>query len=471
MKWLSNRFLLLSYFVLLTVLVTVGCTSREDPSEVLPLCGNHSCGDLRMVTTDTSSDGFHYLNPSMSPDGKRILFTADWKAIPSFDHYDEDAFFTNHRQIIVLKDEGGFTGELGEFPAHDLLAQGANLVRMNGFFTSVWISGNAVNLDDAENDRKGGPIWWDDENIIFWMKTPRGNRLFKTNIGCMEVDPNCRSAANVLYMEPEDGTVSGSQWQHMEPTLSPNGKWLAFTRSGCALPDSFETCTGVSLMVLRMSTEGLNNGYDAEVQTLTTEVSRLEKPRWHPNGDRIVFSAGLDMDGGSPGVGTELFTIDVDTLALDSGNVVLNNNLDRLTYTKYSDGDPIVGVFNTSPCYSDTFGSEIYFVSTRRAPSITLHDRNLWKIPADGSLDPEILYFTRADDMDPFVLPDGRILMSSLLGFPTEMLDILEADEYQDLVDADEGLTEVEMRSIAYEKRRLLEFFEGVMAQLYIFQP
>jgi len=470
MKWLCNRFLLLSYFLVMTVLVTVGCSSKEDPSEVLPLCGNHTCGDLKMVTTDTSSEGYHYLNPTRSPDGLQILFSIDWKALPAIDHYDEDDFRTNHRQMAVMPVPLIYL----EDPAADLAAQGALLVRINGFLTSVWLAGNSVNLADAENDRKGGAIWWDDENLIFWMKTPRGNRLFTTNIDGICPSPECNAGADVLFMEPDDATVSGGQWQHMEPTLSPNGQWLAFTRSGCALPDSFETCTGASLQVMRMSTVGDNNGYNAEVIPLTNEVSRLEKPRWSPDGTKIIFSAGLDMDGGQPGVGSEIFTIDVDTTALNTGSVELDHNLDRLTYTSYSDGDPIAGVLNTSPGYNPSM-SQVYFVSTRRAPSITLHDRNLWKIPADGSLDPEILYFTRADDMDPEVQEDGSILFSSLLGFPTEMLDALEDKAYQDIVDENNeearGWTEVEMRAMAADERRQLAFFEGVMAQLYFFHP
>lgn len=469
MKWLNNRFLLLSYFLIMTVLVTVGCTSKEDPSEVLPLCGNHTCGDLKMVTTDTSSEGFHYLNPTLSPDKDDILFSIDWKAIPAIDHYDEDDFRTNHRQLAIMPVPDIYL----EDPASDLPSQGAILVRINGFLTSVWIGGNSVNLGDAENDRKGGGIWLDDENIIFWMKTPRGNRLFTTDISGICPEPECNSGATVLYMEEDDASVSGGQWQHMEPTLSPDGQWLAFTRSGCALPDSFETCTGASLQVMRMSTTGTNNGYDTEVLTLTNEVSRLEKPRWSPDGRKIIFSAGLDM-AGQTGVGTELFTIDVDTMALNSGTVELDHNLDRLTYTSYSDGDPIAGVFNTSPGYNASM-SQVYFVSTRRAPSITLHDRNLWKIPADGSLDPEILYFTRADDMDPEVQEDGSVLFSSLLGFPTEMLDVLEEKAYQDIVDEnieeEHGWTEVEMRAMAATERSQLAYFEGVMAQLYFFRP
>lgn len=469
MKWLSKRFLLLSYFVLLTVLVAVGCTSKEDPSEVLPLCGNHSCGELRMITTDTSSDGFQYLNPKISPDGSRILFTADWKAIPAIERYDDDLFFTNFRQMIVIPIPDPYLAD----PAADLSAQGGVLIRLNGFTTVVYVGGTAIPMQNAENDRKGGPIWLDDENIIFWMLTPRGNRLFTTDISGICPDPSCASEGNVLFMEPSDALVSGGQWQHMEPTLSPDKEWLAFTRSGCVEPDSFETCTGLSLQVLRMDSAGLNNGYDAQVFPLTTEVSRVQTPRWSPDGTKIIFAAGLDMDGDA-GAGTEIFTIDFDTTGLAAGEMVLNNNLNRLTYTRYSEGDPIAGIFNYSPSYTPDM-TEVYFTSTRRAPSITLHDRNLWKIPADGNLDPEILYFTRADDMDPEVQDDGSILFSSLLGFPTEMLNVLEENSYQNISDWNEEnggvLTEVEMRSAAADQRRLLEFFEGVMAHLYFFYP
>jgi len=151
--------------------------------------------------------------------------------------------------------------------------------------------------------------------------------------------------------------------------------------------------------------------------------------------------------------------------------MVLDRNLDRLTFTNYVQGDPISGVLNTSPSY--TFDdSEIIFVSTRRAPSITLHDRNLWKIPSDGRLDPEIFYFTRSDDVDPEVQPDGTILLSSQLGFPTEVLDQLEEEAYQQLVQENDGsMTEVEMRSLAADQRRQLEFFEGVMSYMYLFRP
>ena len=145
-----------------------------------------------------------------------------------------------------------------------------------------------------------------------------------------------------------------------------------------------------------------------------------------------------------------------------------------MTHTARVAGDPISGILNTSPVYSND-GSLVYFVSTRRAPSITLHDRNIWSVPADGSRDPEIYFFTRSDDVDPSVNPDGSLLFSSTLGFPTSMLDKLEDEAYQTIRQRNEvdslGLAEVQMREFAAGERRLLAFFEGVMSHMYIYRP
>lgn len=456
MAWMRNRFLFPVYFVSLTILVTIGCTSKEDPSEVLPLCGNHSCGDLVMVTTDTSSDGFQYLDPSLSPDGSRILFTADWWALPTV-RDPGDAPYVTFRQLILIPVRQGVE------PALNLEAQGAQLIRMQEF--GLRIGGTTESLVGIVNDRKADPVWIDDTHVGFCYATRAGSRIFEADVTDVAV-----AAVRPLYMEPTDANSSFRFWQHQAPSLSPDGRWLAFTRSGCAIPDSFETCTGMSLMVLDMSTAGLDQGYGGVVFPVTSEFSRIESPNWSPDGRRIVFSGGMDV-GGHTGTGTELYTLDFDTTGLAVDQVALNRNIQRLTFTSYNAGDPIKGVLNTSPSYSPDGGS-IYFVSTRRAPSITLHDRNIWKIPADGSLDPEIFFFTRDDDWTPSINPDGSLLLSSMLGFPTEMLNRLEEEAYQRIrADTTLTLTEVEMRDQAASERRLLEFFEGVMSHLYIFRP
>ncbi len=465
MKWLTNRFLLGSYIALMGLTLTVGCSLKDDPSEVLSLCGNHSCGSLAMVTTDTSSDGYHYLNPTMSPDGTKILFTADWKAIPVTPRYDQDEFFTSFRQMALIPRRESVD------PATSLSAQGGILVRLNGDFATVWIANNSVSLSNIEGGRrKSGPCWLDDSNICFSVETSRGYRMFTAYIAPAFDNPDFRAIPYVAYMEPSDEDINGLQWQHMSPSLSPDGRWLAFSRSGCALPDSFETCTGMRIGVLDMNTIGAEQGYGAVVHYVTDEYSRVEAPKWSPDSRKIIFSGGMDVAGGT-GTGTEIYTIDFDTTGASAGEMALDNNLQQLTFTSYLDGDPISGIFNASPSYTPD-GSEVIFVSTRRAPSITLHDRNIWKIPSDGRLDPSIYYFTRSDDVDPEVLVDGSILMSSQLGFPSEILDQLEEEAYQALAQGNDGsLSEVDMRSEAAAVRNQLSFFEGVMSLLYIYRP
>jgi Tol biopolymer transport system component len=460
MTWLRTRCLPMAYLAVLATLIVVGCTSKQDPSEVLPLCGNHSCGSLVMVTTDTSSDGYHYLNPRLSPDGTRIAFTCDWWALPSDPRYAGDDYFVNYRQIGVIP-----VGE-GVEPVSSISELGAELVKVQDM--SIPISGVQDYQQGIVNFDKGGPTWLDDNNLVFPIRVRVGFRLFRADITTLEA-----TTLTPLLLERTDANASPSLWQHMEPTLSPDGRWLAFTRSGCAIPDSFETCSGVALWLLDMATAEANSGYDAVAFPVTAEYSRIETPAWSPDGSKIVFSGGMDVAGGR-GVGTELFTVDVDTTGLAAHTMALDHNLRRLTNTVMSPGDPIVGILNTSPCYSAD-GSQVYFVSTRRAPSITLHDRNIWRVAASGALDPEIYFFTRADEADPTVYPDGSMLMSSALGFPTEMLNRLEEESYQrikqDNEDNNRGLDEVQMRAAAADERRQLEFFEGVMSHMYIYRP
>ena len=461
MKWLRSSFLQLPYVAVILLLVVIGCTSKEDPAEVLPICGNHSCGELVMVTTDTSSEGFHYLNPSLSPDGSRILFTADWYALPSDPRYAGEDPFTLNRQIITIPVRSGVE------PVGTLLEQGAQLVKLEDIRLPF---GNVdTDLSGLLNEDKGEPYWVDDDMIVFWLRTIRGARLMRGDITDMDlVVPEC------LFLEEDDFETAVFPWQHFSPAVSPDGEWTVFTRSGCADPDSFETCTQMTLWCLQMSTAGIASGYRPAVFPLTDDTAWIEKARWSPNGKKLVLSASLDMGGGM-GSGTEIFSIDFDedlalAFAADSTSIYpLGNKLERLTFTTYGEGDPISGVLNNSPVYSHDM-SYLYFVSTRRAPTTTLHDRNIWRLPASGTLEPEIVFFSREDDVDPYIsATGGTLLLSSLMGFPTEMLNRLEVEAYELARVTYPDLDELAWREKALEDRRQLEYFQGVMSHLYLF--
>jgi hypothetical protein len=203
---------------------------------------------------------------------------------------------------------------------------------------------------------------------------------------------------------------------------------------------------------------------------VTTEASECGGPCWSPDGTHLAFHASLDLVGQAGVPGTEIFTIEFDTTAAQTGSVELNSKLRRLTFSESSEGDPISGVKNINPVYSAD-GGTIYFVSTRRAPTITLRDRSIWQVPYDGRLDPEIYFFSREDDVDPNFGPanPSEMVFSSTMGFPTEMLDRLEQEAAVRIREEYPDLSDSAVREAAAAERLELEYFARVMSHIYLF--
>jgi dipeptidyl aminopeptidase/acylaminoacyl peptidase len=442
------------YLGLLLVLSFFGCTSREDPSEVLLVCGNHTCGDLTMVTSDTSSDGWQYLEPALSPDGTRLVFTADWGALLREGEHLPDPIPVIRNLVIMPMREG-------TYPDVNLASQGANTVR---FQIRLFDQSGSNVVRNFNEFQKGSPLWYDDNSLICWIETPKGNRIFRVApLGGEEVP------VELLYREPEDALPTGRFWQHLDPSLSPDRQWIVFSRFGFANIDSLHTYTKQQLWVLSMASAG--EGRTNQVFPITREVAQIGDPAWSPDGRRICFYASMDMVN-EPGVsGTELYSVAFDTLGLaENGGVALDRDLKRLTFTRLDAGNPLNGVDNFSPKYTND-GQSIVFVSNRRAPSITLHDRSIWRIPVDGRLDPEILFFSREDDVDPFIPEgtDGVLILSSAMGFPTQMLDRLYQESLIRLAEENPDLSEPEIAILAAQERRELEFFARVMSHIFVF--
>jgi Tol biopolymer transport system component len=200
----------------------------------------------------------------------------------------------------------------------------------------------------------------------------------------------------------------------------------------------------------------------------------MSTPTWSPDGLEICFSASVDYVGEHGGRANELFTVSFDPAAAAAGDPPLDADLQRITFTTTEPGDPITGLHNYAPVYDPT-GSLVYFVSSRRAPASTQRGRSLWSVTADGRLEPEILFFSREDDVDPDVAPDGTVVVSSGLGFPTEMLDALQNATLDSLYAMNDTLqpprTEFEILRLAEDERVKLEAYgTGVMAQIFLFR-
>ena len=459
---LGKRLFPAVYLLALVALAAVGCTSREEPSEVLVTCGNHTCGELIMVTTDTSSDGFKYLDPQLSPAGDWIVFTADWGAIPSTDTPPDPV--PENRQIVVIPMQENTE------PVRSIEQLGANLMRLAT--VDVDFAGQTQSWA-ALDQQKGYPIWQDASWVIFSQFLPRGNRLCRADVSPFLADnvPNDLLIPwEVLYYEPEDDSVSGGFFQHEMPALSPDGEWLAYTRTRCQDPHDPNTCDQIAIWMMQMST--LGGAYPVTFQVISGAGLVID-PSWSADSGWLVFAATPDLVGDPSGFGEEIFTVAFDTTGLAAtGGVTVDNELHRVTHTPSSPGDPLEDtVRNYGPVFSADM-SDILFISTRRAPSITLRERNLWEVPTDGSLEPQIYFFTRYDDVDPFFdAGRGRTLLSSAMGFPTELLDQIGAARAETLANQDPPLSELEIQIMVAVERMELEFFAGVMSHLFFFRP
>lgn len=438
-------------------LLALGCSLEPEVSETLDISGNHSTGDLVMVTADTSSDGYQYLEPDLSPDGTRLVFTIDWLAItPPGQPPDVPPLI---RQLAVMP------LHVQDEPKLSLREQGAALVLMNNY--RMLIGAALQPLQPNRDNQKGTPRWINDDDIVFWLETPRGARLFQTRI-----PPNFVHGQDLditlLLREPDDDRVLGwKYWEHMSPSVSPNGRWIAFSRYGHTDADSLSQATDQAIWVCAVPESGQLSQLAFPI---TSEVSICDSPSWSPDGSKIVFSATLDIQNGNGFTTRELFTVDFDTTGLAAdGGVVLDRGLTRLTTSPPPAGSNFI-VRNMEPSYSPDGGS-IIFVSDRRVPTITLNERNIWRIPADGSLEPRLLFFTRSDDQGAFYTgrtPD-EILLTSGVGFPTEMLDALWSAAYDSIAAANPEFTAIQVETLADQQREQLEFFEGVMTHIYLF--
>ena len=208
---------------------TIAFVSERDGQREVYLCDPDG-GAQRRVTTEPGHD----LHPVWSRDGGRILFSSN-RGNASADDYD----------LYSMRSDGGDLVRLTRGPDVDTYASwspdGARIVTRrvlagtdnNEVFLLDADGGNPRNLTNDPESYDGWPVWSPDGRRIAFAGGPPGRAPHRIQL--MDPDGGNRKALT-------GAAVPGGFVYDTQPSFSPDGRRLAFTRYAPTARESAEIC-------------------------------------------------------------------------------------------------------------------------------------------------------------------------------------------------------------------------------------
>jgi Tol biopolymer transport system component len=358
-----------------------GCDITPEAEEAFELAGDLSQATLDTTTTD-------HTDPSVSPDGTRILFISDAYA----DGKNPTA--ASDYVLVDMPPPGSVPDLVTGF------AQNPGWTRIN---LGLIPDDSGIPFDPIASI-KGEAAWLDDgQRFVAVLQNNVGKeRLYLFELGADDGSGRISVISSSL-IDDVDFASAGNRGSYFyrSPAVSPDGQWLAYARY--FFLDGNES-VGIEVDAEYMAIFAYNFATQQVVRV--SNGSTLEQdPSWSPNGSQIVFTSQVGT------VGTrDLMRVNFDpSVDADVRDWVAWEDLGNVPIVPFTDGRVRLTTTSGSADWKLPAGSfnptwmrdgRIVFTSTRRAPGASERLRNLWTIGADGG-DPQLILFSRWDDAMP----------------------------------------------------------------------
>jgi Tol biopolymer transport system component len=358
-----------------------GCDITPEAEEAFELAGDLSQATLDTTTTD-------HTDPSVSPDGTRILFISDAYA----DGKNPTA--ASDYVLVDMPPPGSVPDLVTGF------AQNPGWTRIN---LGLIPDDSGIPFDPIASI-KGEAAWLDDgQRFVAVLQNNVGKeRLYLFELGADDGSGRISVISSSL-IDDVDFASAGNRdsYFYRSPAVSPDGQWLAYARY--FFLDGNES-VGIEVDAEYMAIFAYNFATQQVVRV--SNGSTLEQdPSWSPNGSQIVFTSQVGT------VGTrDLMRVNFDpSVDADVRDWVAWEDLGNVPIVPFTDGRVRLTTTSGSADWKLPAGSfnptwmrdgRIVFTSTRRAPGASERLRNLWTIGADGG-DPQLILFSRWDDAMP----------------------------------------------------------------------